>query len=307
MTPTRSFLLASIALSSVALGMAQAQPARPPEALTIHAIKDGELYWIEGGGGNSGVIVGDKGVVVIDAKTTAESGAQLVAAIESITPKPITTVIETHSDGDHVNGIVSFPLGIRIIAHVNNKVEQQMVPLYAAVEVDGGRCLPPQDRLPNQLVYGSKAEATLEGKRFIFYHFGPAHTNGDLVVYLPAYKLAFAGDLITNSVLIHPEKNGSLEGWFNNAKGLLGLEAQSYLGGHAKDLDTKDSLRERIKGYQLIRDEVDGLMKDGKSLAEVKAAMGDPAKDPSGCRGIPYPSLAQDEYNEQTDRNEQLK
>jgi len=299
-TKCTSFVAATIAIAAVtALGAAWAQAPRPAQGLAIHTIKDGELYWVEGGGGNSGVIIGDKGVIVVDAKTTPESGQQLVAAVASLTPKPITTVIETHSDGDHVNGIVSFPQGIHIVAHVNNKMEQQIVPLYAAVEVDGGRCLPPPDRLPDQLINGDKAEATLEGRHFVFYHFGPAHTNGDLVVYLPAYHLAFVGDLITNSVLVHPEKNGSLEGWFKNAQGLLGIDAQSYLGGHAKDLDTKDTLRERIKGYQALRDKVDGMMKDGKSLAEIKVAMGDPAKDPSGCRGIPYPSLTQDEYNEQ--------
>lgn len=302
-----SFIVLVAIAGTAAFGVARAQPARRAQGLTIHTIKDGEIYWVEGGGGNSGVIIGDKGVIVIDAKTTAQSGQQLVAAVASLTPKPITTVIETHSDGDHVNGIVSFPQGIRIIAHVNNKIEQQMVPLYAAVEVDGGRCLPSQDRLPNQVIFGKKAEATLEGKRFVFYHFGPAHTNGDLVIYIPAYRLAFVGDLITSSVLIHPEKNGSLAGWFHNANELLKIDALSYLGGHAKDLDTKASLRERIKGYENIKDKVDGMMKDGKTLPEIKLAMGDPAKDPSGCRGIPYPSLAQDEYNEQTNRNKQLK
>src|ERR1700753_4232138 len=79
--------------------------AQAPQGLTTHVIKDGKLYWIEGGGGNSGVIIGDKGVVVIDAKTTDASGAQLVAEIAKLTPKPITHVILTHSDGDHVNGL----------------------------------------------------------------------------------------------------------------------------------------------------------------------------------------------------------
>ena len=84
-----------------------------PAPLMVHQLKP-NVYWIEGGGGNSGVIVGDKGVIVVDAKTTAAAGKELLDDIAKITPKPVTTVILTHSDGDHVNGLASFPAGNRM-------------------------------------------------------------------------------------------------------------------------------------------------------------------------------------------------
>jgi glyoxylase-like metal-dependent hydrolase (beta-lactamase superfamily II) len=62
-------------------------------------------------------------VIVIDAKTTADSAKQMLAEIAKITPKPVTHVILTHSDGNHVNGLASFPTGITIIAHEGNKKE----------------------------------------------------------------------------------------------------------------------------------------------------------------------------------------
>jgi cyclase len=71
---------------------------------------------VEGGSGNSGVIVGDKGVIVIEAKTTPAGGKELLEDIAKITPKPVTTVILTHSDGDHISGLAPFPAGITIIA-----------------------------------------------------------------------------------------------------------------------------------------------------------------------------------------------
>jgi cyclase len=292
-------------LLSGACTAAVAQTAQPP--LTVHPIAPGRLYWVEGGGGNSGVIIGDKGVVVVDAKTTADSGRQLVAEIAKLTPKPITHVILTHSDGDHVNGLAGFPQGVKVIAHLNNKAEQQAVYLYAAVEVAGGRCLPPADRLPDIVVFKDKVSTTLDGVPLSLLYFGPAHTSGDLIVYLPQDKLAFTGDIITSNVLVHPEKNGSFAGWFKAARGLLSLPAERYLGGHAKDFDTKASLRKRMDDYQAIRTKVDDMVDGGKSLAEVKQAMGDPAKDPSGCRGIPYPSLAEVEYHARTNANEELK
>lgn len=294
------------AVCLVALLAASSALAQAP-AMTVHAIKDGKLYWVEGGGGNSGIVIGDKGVVVIDAKTTQAAGAELVAEVAKLTPKPITHVILTHSDGDHVNGLAGFPDGLKIIAHENNKMEQQAVYQFAAVEVGGGKCLPPANRLPNVIVFKDKVSTTIDGERFVIHHFGPAHTNGDLIVELPDYKVAFAGDIITSTVLVHPEKNGRFDGWFTNARGLLGLNVDTYVGGHAKTLDTKDSLRKRVAGYQAVRDKVEQLADAGKTLAEVKAEMGDPAKDPSGCRGVPYLSLPNVAFDEHADRQAELK
>ena len=53
-------------MAAGAMAQGQGQPAAP---FMVHQLKP-NVYWIEGGGGNSGVIVGDKGVIVIDAKTT---------------------------------------------------------------------------------------------------------------------------------------------------------------------------------------------------------------------------------------------
>ena len=106
--------LAGAAGISLFAGLAAAQAPAPAPFMT-HQLKP-NVYWLEGGGGNSGVIIGDKGVIVVDAKTTAAGGKELLEDIAKITPKPVTTVILTHSDGDHVNGLASFPAGINIIA-----------------------------------------------------------------------------------------------------------------------------------------------------------------------------------------------
>src|SRR5712691_5453571 len=97
----------------------------PPPPLTVKPIR-GNVYWTVGGaGGNTGFIIGDNGVIVIDAKTTPQSAKEMLAEIAKLTPKPVTHVILTHSDGDHVNGLAAFPKGIAIIAHENNKKEQE--------------------------------------------------------------------------------------------------------------------------------------------------------------------------------------
>src|SRR5579871_2064475 len=131
--------------SLVACAFPLAAQAPPPAPLAVHQLKP-NVYWVEGGGGNSGVIVGDKGVIVVDAKTTPASGKELLDDIAKITKKPVNAVILTHSDGDHVNGLASFPAGIRIIAHEGNKKEQD------EATSRGGRGAPPAGHAPTDVV-----------------------------------------------------------------------------------------------------------------------------------------------------------
>ncbi|MDE3198605.1 MAG: MBL fold metallo-hydrolase, partial [Acidobacteriota bacterium] len=177
-----SFLLACC-------GIALAQPPQQGAPFQVHQLKP-NVYWVEGGGGNSGVIVGDKGVVVVDAKTSAAGGKELLEDVAKITPKPVTAVILTHSDGDHVNGLASFPAGIKVIAHQGNKAEQERA--LAA----GGRGAPPAGHLPSEVVTNNKETMKIEGVEFELLHWAPAHTSGDLVVYLPQEKIVFTGDII---------------------------------------------------------------------------------------------------------------
>src|SRR5579862_6818690 len=118
-------LISTLTWTSLSIAaIAQAPPAAPAAPFVTHQLKP-NVYWIEGGGGNSTVIVGDKGVIVVDVKVSKAGGAELLADIAKITPKPVTTVILTHSDGDHINGLAAFPPGLKIIAQVNNKQEQE--------------------------------------------------------------------------------------------------------------------------------------------------------------------------------------
>src|ERR1700735_2071264 len=162
-----AFLSAFASLTS-----AQNQQAAP---FVVHQLKS-NVYWVEGGGGNSGVIIGDKSVIVIDAKTSAAGGKELLDDIAKITPKPVSTVILTHSDGDHVNALAASPTSVKVIAHENNKKEQETA--LAA----GGRGAPPADHLPSQVITKNKEVLTIDGVKFQLLHWAPAHTSGDLIV-----------------------------------------------------------------------------------------------------------------------------
>ena len=288
MTLTNRFALASLgALTAVSMGQAPQQPATP---FVTHQLKP-NVYWIEGGGGNSTVILGAYGVVVVDAKTTKAGGQELLDDIAKITSKPVTTVILTHSDGDHVNGLAAFSTGVKVIAQENNKKEQEVA--LAA----GGRGAPPADHQPTQVITKEKETVTIEGEKFELYHWAPAHTSGDLIVYLPAEKIVATGDIIaTNNPYprIHDEKHGSTEGWIATAKGIVSLDADTFVPGHGT-IQTKADIEKRISDAEARRTQVKELVAQDKSLEEVKAAVGDNDK-------LNYKSWTQVCYEELTKR-----
>jgi len=284
-------ILSLSALAAVAVGQGPA-----PAPLMTHQLK-ANVYWIEGGGGNTGVIIGDKGVIVVDAKTTPAQGKELLEDIAKITPKPVTTVILTHSDGDHVNGLASFPAGITIIAHENNKKEQD------AALAAGGRGAPPAGHLPTKTISKNKEDLKLDGVKVEVLHWAPAHTSGDLVVFLPSEKIVFTGDIITTQpdALIHLEKNGSSEGWVTTAKGIANLNADQFVPGHG-DVMTKAAVQKKATDVAAKRAKIKDLVAQGKSLADIKTAVGDPppAQGKGGGRGPGFASFTDVVYQELT-------
>jgi glyoxylase-like metal-dependent hydrolase (beta-lactamase superfamily II) len=263
---------------------------QPPPMLTMKQLKPDVWVGLGGAGGNSTIIIGKTGVIVVDAKQTEPGAKDLLAEIAKITPKPVTTAIITHSDGDHVNGLVAFPPGIKIIAHANNKKEQETA--LAA----GGRGAPPADRLPNQVVTKNKEAMTIDGVKLELYHWAPAHTSGDLIVYQPDNKIVSTGDIVVTNRAddnpnIHFEKNGSTEGWIENVKGMIGLNAETYVTGHG-DLLTKADLQRKLAAVTERRNKIAAMVKEGKTLDEIKAALPDAPAPGAPARGAGAPPAA---------------
>ncbi len=283
-------------LSALAPFASAQAPAAAP--FTVHELRP-NFYWIEGGGGNSGVIVGDKGVIVIDAKTTAAGGKELLDDIAKITPKPVTAVILTHSDGDHVNGLAAFPEGITIVAQENNRKEQETA--LAA----GGRGAPPAGHLPTQVITKSRDGMKIDGVKVEMYHWAPAHTSGDLIVFFPNQNIAFTGDVIATTLpdpLIHLEKHGSSEGWIETAKGIVNLNADQFIPGHG-DVETKAEVQKRLDSAVAKRAKIKELVAQGKSLDEIKTAVGDAPPAQGRGRGPGFASFTDVVYRELTGKS----
>lgn len=282
--------------------LTRAQQSAPPSLQPL----TGGVYWSNGGAAvNVGVLVGKDGVIVIDARTSANAGKQIMAQVASVTNLPVTTVILTDSDIDHVNGLAGFPKGLTIIAQANAKKE-----LEATV---GSRSPAPQ--LPTKAV-DKKESFTIDGIRMVLLHFGPAHTAGDLMVYLPDQKVVFTGDMISNTccgnarselllTMIKGRKSGSneggsAEGWIETMKKLLALNADTYVPGHGP-LQTKADVQKRLDRVDERRAQVKKMVAEGKSLGEIKQALNDTAQPAYDV--AQFPDLTTVMYNELTQKH----
>jgi len=241
---------------------------------------DDEVYFVEGpgptGDGNSGIIIGTSGVIVVDLKSTTDLGKAVLAEISKITPKTVTHVILTHSDADHVNGIAAFPLGLTIIAQENNKKEQETA--LAARESSA----PPADRLPTLIIKNNEV-LSIDGVKVELLHWAPAHTSGDMVIYLPEHRIAFTGDITPSKTglaskypdpSLHLGKNGSAMGWLESERGIVSLEADQFIPGHG-DIQTKADIVVQLRSGEDKCGKVGAMIKDGKSWDVIKARMGD--------------------------------
>jgi len=171
-----------------AIGAQQQQPKPPLPDLT--KVKD-NLYVItsstpgpEFTGGNTGVFVTDSGVIVVDTKLSGY-GPDILAKIKKVTDKPVTTIINTHTHGDHTGSNEAFPATVDIVAHENTKANMAKMDAFKG---DKAQFLPKR-------TYKDKMTVGSGKNRVDLYYFGAGHTNGDTWVVYPALRVLQTGDM----------------------------------------------------------------------------------------------------------------
>ena len=149
----------------------------------------------EGGGGNTAVFVTTTGVVVVDTKNPGW-GQSILNQIRMLTSNPVTTLINTHSHGDHVSGNVAFSSTVEFVAHETTKANMEAMRPYTGrtepprnvFAESNGRGLPTRT-FTDRMSLGSGAD------RVDLYYFGRGHTGGDAWVVFPSLRTLHAGDI----------------------------------------------------------------------------------------------------------------
>ena len=190
----RSLVLGTlVAVGVLSIGVMAWQ--QTPPALTVEKVR-GNLFVLRGGGGNTAVFVTTDGVVVVDAKNPG-MGQPILDTIKELTPKPVITLINTHTHGDHVGGNVQFPAAIDIVTQENTKTNMERRPAFASSKGVGMAKRTFKDRMS----IGRGAD------QVDLYYFGPGHTNGDAWVVFPALRTMHSGDIFANRGLPLVDRN----------------------------------------------------------------------------------------------------
>jgi len=248
------------------LGALMAQPAPgAPKVVDVEKVKD-NLYVLRGvdGGGNTAVFITANGVIVVDAKNPGW-GKPILDKIKTLTPKPVTTLINTHTHGDHVSGNVEFPAAVDFVAQENTKVNMEKMPIF---KEHNGVGLPKRT-FKDKMTIGTGAD------RIDLYYFGPGHTNGDAFVVFPALRIMHAGDIFARKAvpLIDPANGGSMrhvsETLMKAHDGIKNVD--TIINGHTPAQTTWADLKEFSQFNKDLVDWMRAGLKAGKTPEQLAA------------------------------------
>ena len=192
----RLLVLAGIIAIGTSLAAYQAPqaPALTPAAAQLDVVKlKDNLYVITSStpgnpatfsGGNVSVFITDSGVTLVDTKLAAW-GQALLDKVKSITPKPVTTIVNTHTHADHTGNNDKFGK-VEVIAHENTKANMAKMGAFA---LDKAQFLPSKTYTTTWTQGQGKDQIELR-------YFGPAHTSGDSVIVFPGLRVAQMGDMV---------------------------------------------------------------------------------------------------------------
>ncbi|HEX7138929.1 MAG TPA: MBL fold metallo-hydrolase [Vicinamibacterales bacterium] len=258
-------LMAIGALSAVVAGQ-----QTPPRATlpNLEKVKD-NLYVIMASnptprsdftGGNVGVFVTDVGVVVVDTKL-AGYGPDIIAKIKVVTSKPITTIINTHTHGDHTGSNDGFPASVEIIAHENTKANMMKMDAFKG---DKAQFLPKK-------TYKDKMSLGSGKDRVDLYYFGAGHTDGDTFVVYPALRVLQTGDMFAwKDAPLYDRNNGGsgVEHPKTMAKLLATVKnVDTVIPGHSPLMTLKD-VQEYQRFTAALLADTEAAIKAGKSAED---------------------------------------
>jgi cyclase len=237
-------------------------------------VADGVFAYVQATGAtcisNAGLIVGPDGAIAIDALFTPSMTRAFQQEIRRRTDRPVRRLINTHHHVDHTLGNEHFP-EVDIIGHVRCREEMERVGLprerlQAIVPHFMGEIAASQTRPPN-VAFADRMVLYLGDRRIELIHLGTGHTVGDVLVYLPAERLIFAGDVAFHYVTPLAFE-GHVSGWIRVADAVHRMDVETIVPGHGPVGDTSD-LREMRDYLALVRREARRGYGEGAPATEV--------------------------------------
>jgi len=232
-----------------------------PNVAEIEKVND-RLYMITGGGGNTAAFLTENGVVLVDTKL-AGWGQAILDKVKSVTNKPITTIINTHTHGDHNGSNEFFGTTVEYVAQENTKANMQKMDAFKG---DKSAFIPKK-------TFKDKLSLGKGNDQIDLYYFGRAHTNGDAFVVFRSLRVMHSGDAFAgkSTPLIDANNGGSAVSYGNTvAKAASIKNVDTIITGHSPIMKPAD-LREYATFNADFITWVRGEIKAGKSVDQAAA------------------------------------
>ena len=285
----------ALSIGVVAFQAPPAAPAAPQiDAAKLEKVKD-NLYIVTGStpgsptfsGGNVAIFVTSTGVVVVDTKFPGW-GPTLLQRIRSVTDKPVTTIINTHTHADHTGSNEFFGATVDSVVQANTKANMMRMPNFSG---DKAQFLSKRTFTDKMTLMNGKDQIDL-------YHFGPGHTNGDAWIVFTALRTMHVGDLFAQKDLPFADaSNGGSVVHFGETitKGLNAIkDVDTIIGGH-QPVTTPAAMREFASFNQDFLSWALNQKKAGKTVDQAVAEY----KTPTKYVGYPAPQPARLKINTQ--------
>jgi glyoxylase-like metal-dependent hydrolase (beta-lactamase superfamily II) len=210
--------------------------------------------------GNTTALITNEGVLLVDDKFEIDF-PNIVAEVKKLTNQPIKYVVNTHHHSDHSGS--------------NAKMQAISVQVVASEQARANMVDGKQPGLPT-MVFDRHAHIYLGGKNVELYHFGRAHTDGDIVVLFPEQRTLAAGDMFTfgdaTPELIDYSGGGSAKEWTTTLDSALQLDFDNVVPGHGV-VTTKAEMKKFRASTLQFRNRVHELVVQKKSRADIEKAM----------------------------------
>lgn len=229
-------------------------------------------YANSGHNNNLSFIITDEGVVVINAGDNYLIARALHDEIKMITDKPIKYVVLENGQGHAILGTSYWQeQGATVIAHADAaaQIEKYGESILERMQIRSkDKALGTKLAKPDKAFEGEKFEIKLGGKTIELLNLGPAHSPGDIMVWLPEDKLIITGDMAFHQRMLPVFEHTDTDGWINTWDKFLALKPEYVIPGHGAPTNT-DEVTKYTKDYLVyMRGEIEKVLDDGGDLNE---------------------------------------
>ena len=279
MTKQHSVVAGTLLVACIVVAVAEEQQNRRNrfagvELTTVPAAGKVHMVQRPGGGGNVGVFTGPEGVLLVDS-LFAPLADRLVAAVRTISDGEIRFLINTHVHPDHIGGNERLAArGVLIFAHDNVRVRALERIRFPR---GGGRFVPqaPEGARP-VITYNDTVSFHFNGEEVRAFLAPPAHTDGDTFVYFPDSDVLPLGDVFctTSYPIVDVYNGGTLAGTIEALEMAIAMAgpATRVIPGHGLRVVGRESMVEFLDMIIDVRDQVQTLISEGRTLTQVMAA-----------------------------------